>query len=179
MGMWQDGFPVLSLGIAHLILFFPSGSVTHTVFSCPELGNRPVNRLEHHWCYLGVTTWREEKLTVSLENGKQCSVCWVPGMTFVSFCQHIVLTLKKKSWNKKNYLDFPFWFAELSVFTSVLTFLPFVIFMLTCSLAVRLHLCSKDNICRYHSNIEFLLWWALASNFTAQFSAKANLRELW
>lgn len=37
IGMWQDGFPVLSLGVARLILFFPLGTVTHTVFGCPQL----------------------------------------------------------------------------------------------------------------------------------------------
>lgn len=42
-----------------------------------------------------------------------------------------------------------------------------------------LHPFSNDtSIFRYQSNIEFVLWWALASKLTFQFSAKANTLEL-
>lgn len=133
IGMWQDGFPVLSLGKARLILFFPLGTVTHTVFSCPELGVDP-------W-----TGWTSVVLLRGDKGRGTVSFLWEWGavLCLLSTRDYICLFLpahcsdvkKKRVRIKKNYHDFPFWFAELSVYTSMLTFLPFVIFMLTYSLA--------------------------------------------
>lgn len=134
IGMWQDGFPVLSLGVARLILFFPLGTVTHTVFGCPQLRIDP-------WAgwtsvvLLRGDKGREEDWQFPLRMGSKDSV-------FVEYQGlHLSILASTLFWcffKKKNCLDFPFWFAELSVytsFTSMLTFLPFVIFMLAYSLA--------------------------------------------
>lgn len=146
IGMWKDGFPVLSPGMARLILFSLFGNCnSHRGVQLSWVGNRSLHRFEHQVCYVEVTSWRGwKKWAVSFEKGEQCSGCWVargyicqflPASLFVakdaSGCSHV----KEQSWNRKVYLDFPFWFAEFSVFTSMLTFLTFMLFMLACSSA--------------------------------------------
>lgn len=57
IGMWKDGFPVLSPGMACLILFSLFGNCnSHRGAQLSGVGNRSLHRFEHQECYLEVTS---------------------------------------------------------------------------------------------------------------------------
>ena len=146
--MWRDGFPVLSPGMARLILFSLFGNrLTHTkVFSSPELVTDPCTGSNTR-SYLEATGWRgRRKLAVSFQEREWCSGCWVarcyicqflPACLFVAKDASNCSDVAQQTRNRRVNLDFAFWFAEFSVFTSMLTFLPFMLFVWTCSSASR------------------------------------------